>query len=563
MKKDNIEDIYKELKTFSQEPPKELWDKVETKLHPKNRRGGMQFLWSSIALIFLALLGYMIMNWSEDSNHKPNNIITDTEQPINNNETNNSHHTNDKINISEQETTKIDNEGSSDNNEDAISNRQNTKAEKLLNNSVNQNQLSDRNTIKEKKQHGANNINQISEQKDEQSKRQNRAQKKEQINKVVKEKSTITNQEKSKYNKSYALSNKEKENNKEENKSAIKNKEMIDDKGDDFGNIINNENTDSGTSSPNNKNADNKYVINKNTDEKSTIYKNVANTNELVKASTALVLKSKGLFKFKNADLTVVLNPLRINEDSEDNTDVDEVYKKWSLEILGGIAHTTSKSSFEDVSFKTTPQNDFVYALKIGYNISSRFTIKSGIGINVLGQQIDSISYVNPNQSFATGISILQFTDEGLNLTDNQDIIFFSSQESVIVFDEEFQEEMVVPFNKGTLRQELNYIQVPLEVSYNVFKKRKYNWFIGIGGNINFLTNNKAYIDDEEIGETLDVNKTIFGATVNSNFSFNFSEKISLFVEPSYNYFQKPVDNNNQAFDNTQLRVLLGLRFRF
>lgn len=504
MKKDNIEDIYSELETFSKEPPKELWDNIEARLQQKNKRGGILFLWSSIAVVLVVFLGYMITNSSNNSNLKPIKEISDIEQPIDNNE----------INKSKQQTTEIVDEAIINNKiEDSFSKNQNIKKEELLNKSQNQNQLSDSNTLNEK------------EQKDKHYKEQKEEKKRNHINKRIEEKSIIKKGKESKYNKSYALSNME-----EKNKG-----------------VVNNKNATNKDVSINKDVANNKDAINK--DVSVLQSKNVNTTNsekEKALASNDSVSKAKD-----NTILDMSEELIAVKEEENDITEVAVVaYKKWSVEVLGGISNTTSESSIQNTSFNTIPQNDFVYTLKMGYAVSDRLTIKSGIGKNVLGQKTDSISY--------TSTDISEFENNFQSIIDNQNISILGSQE-FISDATTFQ----VDISKGNFQQQLEYIQLPLEVSYDLLKKSKFNVSIGAGGNVNFLTNNSAYLNDEKIGESLGVNKTIFGATVNTSISYNLTKTINLFIEPSYNYFQKPIDNNNQNFKNTQFRALFGLRYRF
>ncbi len=78
MKNDNIEDIYSELKTFSKEPPKELWDNIEARLHPKKKRRGILWFWGSAAAILLLLLGYVLTDSAIDDN-QPIDKVSDIE----------------------------------------------------------------------------------------------------------------------------------------------------------------------------------------------------------------------------------------------------------------------------------------------------------------------------------------------------------------------------------------------------------------------------------------------------------------------------------------------------
>lgn len=223
----------------------------------------------------------------------------------------------------------------------------------------------------------------------------------------------------------------------------------------------------------------------------------------------------------------------------------------WLLEVLGGVSNTASESVIQNSSVQTSAQNDLVYSLKLGYAVSDRWTIKMGVGNNILGQEVNNLSFASVESGFNAEIS--------QNIINNENIILLVSPENL---SNDFSTASGLEFDQGSFTQEFYYLQIPLELSYGLIKEDKFNLSIGFGGNINFLTGNTAFINNENIGENINVNSTLFGASLNTNLSYDLSKKINVFVEPNYNYFQKPVDNVNQDFRNTQLRFLFGIQYK-
>ncbi|MDC1324682.1 hypothetical protein N8216_01465 [Flavobacteriaceae bacterium] len=480
MKKGSIEDLYIVLEAFSKEPPAELWDNIETKLHPKKKKRRIFFLWGSAAAVLVMLLGYMF-TISPEPNSQPLKGVTDIEESK----------TNDAINESNHKTTKIV-EGANittNTNEDSLvqkiritkkalnnvtSKKQLTDKGKTLNNVVSQIQLTNKNEIVEQKE----------ERKD-----------------GLYEKNINVKDENLNYNNSYSQNIINEEDNKVNNKNfpdlQRKNKSVIDYKKE----------------------------------------KLIASNDSIAKVKDISSLDSLEKLATENEN---IIDSIITNKRSN---------LKWSVEVLGGIANTASDASIQGTSVNTTSQNNFVYTLKVGYSISDRLVIKSGIGKNILGQEINSIKYTVADASL--------FDNNSQSIINNQSILFLVSQESINDFS-----SLAETANEGTLEQQFDYIQVPLEFSYNVLRAKKFDVSLGVGGNINFLTNNRAFLDNEQIGESLGANATILGATLKSNISFKLAKKTILFLEPSYNYFEKPIGNNNQTFNNTQLRVLFGLRYK-
>ncbi|WP_347925720.1 hypothetical protein [Pontimicrobium sp. SW4] len=453
MKKDRIEEVYGELEMFSKVPPKELWNEIETRLHPKKKKRRVLFLWGSAAAVLVMLLGYMAINLLE-FNSKPIQKITDTELPENN----------DIINESNEKNTKIvKGVNIGDTNKDS------------LNIVTSQQQLTDRNGVLEKKEERKNSF----------------------YKKSIKDKEQNPN-----YNESYS-------------QNILKKK--ID------------------------------KVANEDISDLQSKNKNVTNYDK-----EKLIASNDSISKMKDASLLGSSeNLVAKNENTSDSINTNALASsKWLVEILGGLSNTVSKSSIQGTTVSTTSQENFVYAFKVGYSISDRLVVKSGIGKNILGQEINNIKYVSSDTSPLVG--------DYQSIVNNQTIIFLVSQEIV----NDFSSHVGV-ISEGTFQQQFDYIQVPLEFSYNLINEQKYNVSLGVGGNLNFLTKNKTFLNNEQIGESLGVNHTIFGATLNSNISYKLAKEMILFLEPSYNYFDKPIDNNNnQIFNNTQLRVLFGLRYK-
>ncbi|WP_299122545.1 anti-sigma factor [uncultured Winogradskyella sp.] len=456
MKKDSIEDIYSGLEGFSKVPPKELWDNIEARLHPKKRKKrGIIFLWGSAAAILVLLLGYIITG-SPESSDKPTKEITDIEYRTDN----------DTIKESEIQTTEIDNEANTT--EDSLN-----YSLELLEKMANQNKLSEK----------SENLNKEEERLSSTEK-------------------GSSNEEKLTLNINYPQS-------------------------------ITKDNIGKG-------------------DERTSLASKLKNKSIRNFSNERIVANIGSVTKFAEVDSFGLAEELiAIKEDSKDDMDIKtDVSPKWSVEVLGGLSNTVSESSLQGASVNTTPQNDFVYAFKLGYSISDRLIVKSGIGKNILGQEINNVLYSSSDTSLSA--------DTSQSIVSDQSVFIFGSQES---FTDVSSFEGNI--NEGNLQQQFDYIQLPIEVSYDLLSQPTYNVSLGIGGNINFLANNRAFLNNEGIGESLGVNSTIFGATINSNVSYKLTKELNLFLEPSYNYFQKPIDNNNQNFENTQFRALFGLRYRF
>lgn len=264
-----------------------------------------------------------------------------------------------------------------------------------------------------------------------------------------------------------------------------------------------------------------------------------------------IIAKEDTLFKAREKSL----KDMALEDSKETKPEKKEGLKlSWLIEVSGGISNTASESVIQNASVQTSAQNDVVYGLKFGYALSDRFTVKTGIGNNILGQKITNLGFASSENAFNA--------DASQNIVNNENIVLLVSGESLQNLNIDVGEFSGLDISQGTFSQRFNYLQIPLEFSYVLFQKENFNIGLGFGGNVNFLTDNNAFINDENIGENLNVNSTLLGASLLTNFSYDLNESLNIFVEPNYNYFQKPVDNVNQDFRNMQFRFLFGIQYK-
>ena len=470
MKKDDIEDVYSELKSFTKEPPKELWDNIEARLHPKKKRRVAFWFWGSVAAVLVLMFGYVFYD-----SVKPNVIIPikDSENQISNIK-----QPNIESNEVKSGVDKIKEDSVSEIGEDSLQIR-NKEANEALQRKINEGQLAS---------------------KDNSAKQ-------------------INNQEKNKRNEK--LLN-------EGLKGGSKVANITDD---------------------DNLNGEEGEKLNS---KESILDLSIAHKRLLDETKITVIAEVDSLVAEKKEGKLDLYKELMAEKNHEKDSLLTKIVdnSKWSMEVLGGLSNTASDASLQGTSVNTEAINNFVYTFKVGYAISDKLLVKTGVGKNSLGQEINNIVYGTSDSSFSP-------SNGAQSIVSDQSFVFYASPDLITDFTSS------VEYNEnGRLQQQLDYIQVPLEIFYKLFSKKTYDISLGLGGNVNFITNNTAYLNNEEIGENIGVNNTVLGVTLNSNFSYNLTKKTILFFEPSYNYFQKPIDNRAQDFKNTQLRFLFGLRFQ-
>lgn len=460
MKKDNIEELYRNIKGYEKQPPEELWDNIEANLQPNKKRRGLIFWLGSAAAVLILLFSYVFYSGST-LHQNPKNKFTTTESAT------------DKDSTDQKTKSLVENVNQK---KDAEYEQDNTAPSQLK---KSKNQTSKSRTILTHNQPILT------------VKTDNRA---EVTNINTTRKSTVAGKT-----------------NISEEKQGVADIKQRD------------------------------------------LYKQIAMNNDISGQQNIQQDASKN-------DTLAESEKSNLKDIAEEETEEKTIEKKssakpsWLIDVSGGFANTTSESVIQSAAVQTSAQNNLVYNLKLGYALTERLVVKTGIGNNVLGQEVGNISFVSSENILNAGAS--------QNLVNNDNFILLVSDESLESFNNDFATASGADINQGSFSQQFNYLQIPLEFSYNLIKKEKFNIGLGFGGNINFLTDNTAFINEENIGENLNVNSTLLGATLLSNFSYDLNKNINIFVEPNYNYFQKPVDNANQDFRNMQFRFLFGIQYR-
>ncbi len=116
-------------------------------------------------------------------------------------------------------------------------------------------------------------------------------------------------------------------------------------------------------------------------------------------------------------------------------------------------------------------------------------------------------------------------------------------------------------YEMGNLSQKVQYLEMPMEVSYAILNKGKAHIKMNTGGFVGRVISNEVSLDNTSIGENSDVNEVIFGTILSSTLQYELFKKTKVFIEPGMNYYTQPVQNQN--FNQFQLIFNFGLNLAF
>jgi hypothetical protein len=267
-------------------------------------------------------------------------------------------------------------------------------------------------------------------------------------------------------------------------------------------------------------------------------------------AAAEIAFKSLELVKLSNAKLRASLIPF--GKDVKDKIASVETSNTYSIETFGGPLFLNANGSSLDNRLdenKKTSNVSFTYGVAINYNLSERSSLKFGVAKTELTHITQDVTSTNNDGSVIALNNIL-----GLTLD-------FNALETLNT------NNSLGAGNTISLRQELSYVEIPLEMSYKVISKK-----IGVGvfGGVSILTLNdhKVFIESSNgystfIGRANNLNKVNLSFNTGATFSTTLFNRTRLNLRPTVRYYFKTIEKTNLKFNPFSYGVSVGLSYSF
>ena len=217
------------------------------------------------------------------------------------------------------------------------------------------------------------------------------------------------------------------------------------------------------------------------------------------------------------------------------------------------------------VSNSKSGSTNLSYGLSVAYEVSKKLSIRSGVHKvdysyntnNVLFSSNfnSAISKIN-NISYNTGSSSLEVFSTDTNSKPRS-----SSKENFAL-----DASAKSPAKEGSMSQQFGYIEVPLELNYNILDTKFGINFIG-GVSSLFLIDNSILLSSQdittELGEANNINSVNFSTNIGVGLNYKFSPKVKINVEPMFKYQLNTFSNTQGTFNPYSIGVYSGLIFKF
>lgn len=255
-------------------------------------------------------------------------------------------------------------------------------------------------------------------------------------------------------------------------------------------------------------------------------------------------------------DIQTVLDKTDIEEKNVENKET-----KWSIgsTIAPVYYNTLSNGSPIDGSLSDndkTSNGSVSYGLKVNYKLNDKLSFQSGINTLELGYTTENVATLLSSSLLENSSTNINTNIEGVSLA----VISTERQNS----DSSIQRSSID--DSGTLDQTLGYVEIPMELKYNISQKKLGVNVLG-GFSTYFLYRNQvsftSFGKTTTLGEASNINSLNFSGNLGLDFDYNISKKLYINISPVFKYQFNTFSRSSGGFQPYYLGIYSGLNFRF
>ncbi len=259
-------------------------------------------------------------------------------------------------------------------------------------------------------------------------------------------------------------------------------------------------------------------------------------------------------------------------QDEEEELVAENTNSRWSA---GASVAPVFYSSFGEgspvhsifVENSKSGETNLSYGLSVSYELNSKFSVRSGIHKVDYGYGTDDIAFSSSLQGSATGqIDNIDYAVNSRSL-----VVQSKAGPRAQSVNNEFALQPLdvsapQATRDGTMSQQFEYLEIPLELNYALIDKKFGVNLIG-GVSSLFLIDNSVSLTSGnqvlEMGEANNINSVNFSTNVGVGFDYNFSPKVKLNIEPVFKYQLNTFSDVDGTFQPFSVGIYSGLSFRF
>ena len=530
----NIDRLFQEkFKDFEANPSEEIWANIEAKLDEKKERRVFPFWWKLSGVAAILLLGFLISKSFSTGKINPKNNIVNGENSNHNNQQNN-----------EKTTPK-----------ELKNNPSNIDANPIVNNS------NETNTSSDEIKKGT-----VSEEKNS-AKKMNPSSASTIAEGAISSHRSLKNKFNSNKNKVPATKSVFEKTNNQVVQNAKNNKQVIAEKDPSYSGQV--------------KQIFQTESLEKNNKETKKTVDAIANGEQ---SGTSAPINLDYLKKDVNYKIATKEIEKKVNDTAKKNSVANNVLEellnekeskvkqkskrnRWQLTsnvapiFLGSVKNGSPIDSTLSKNSKSYNTN-IGFGIGVSYAVNSKFSIRTGLNkfnmnydtkdiVFFTGLQSKILANVTPTTSSAM-IHVQSATNNTINT---------ASETGLLPFENSFANE-----NKGSLNQQIGYLEMPVEMTYAILDKKIGLKIIG-GFSTLFLQDNRITLisdtRDTVLGEANNLNNIHFSTNLGLGIKYSFMKSFEFNIEPTLKYQLNTFSSNAGDFKPYLFGIYSGISYKF
>ena len=286
------------------------------------------------------------------------------------------------------------------------------------------------------------------------------------------------------------------------------------------------------------------------------------NTNVL--ASTEIISKDSTLI----AEVLKETNPLeellKEKEVGKNEDEKEEKRSKWAISTNASPVYFNSlaEGSSIDEQFNSNSKN-YTTTLSIGlagsYAINDKLSLKTGVNSINLSYNTNDVLFESRMREVDNNIPTISRNANASNMV-------FSSKNGTVNEISGDVENVIIDNNIGALKQNISYIEVPLELSYKLIDKKFGVEIIGGMSTLFLNQNNISLVTnglEMEVGRANNLNNIHFSSNVGLGFKYSFWKSFNANFQPMFKYQINTFNQNSSNFKPYFIGLYSGISFSF
>ena len=200
------------------------------------------------------------------------------------------------------------------------------------------------------------------------------------------------------------------------------------------------------------------------------------------------------------------------------------------------------------------------FGVGVSYAVNKKFTVRTGLNKVNMSYNTNDILFFTGLQSKMLENVRPTASSRMIHVESANNSISATSESGLLPFENTFAQE-----NKGSLNQEIGYLEMPLEMSYNLLDKKFGLKIIG-GFSTLFLQDNKITIisqgRDTLLGEANNLNDIHFSTNLGLGIKYGFMKSFEFNIEPTVKYQMNTFSSNAGSFKPYLLNYS-GISYKF